>query len=232
LAPVNALELIKAQQEAAAPLVVGCTGGKFLPQMRLTNPKSGCVESGEVAPYQFVKIVDSEVDHVYGAEVDGYVCAVRNRASKELGGETFISFDPSTDFYKECLVSSEGGDRTALAGRELLIYIPETDDFVTFLFGNKTMRRTADSKFKGIVGKSATIFAKQIVIKDKVNRKTGETIKGTTYKSPNFRFFKKGEGFATEDLQEVFGELQAAIAKFKETEDKLPEQDDDEQDER
>jgi hypothetical protein len=228
LVPTTAAALIASQQQASVAVVSDCTGGMFLPQLRMTSPKSAAVEAEEVAAYRFVKIVDSEVDHVYGEQVDLLICGVRNRASREIDGEQFISFDPESDFYKECLALNEGGDRSALAGRELLVYAPDTGDFLTFFFGNKTMRRTAQGQFKGIVGKFGTAYAKLITIKDRVVK--GKTIKGTTYKSPKFKFHDGNDTFSADDLD--FSDLQLAIQKFEDRKDKLPEFDDDEQDDR
>lgn len=222
LVPTSAGALIAQQQEAAALITKDCTGGKFLPQLRMSNSQSEYVKSGEVKPDQFVIIIDSEVDQDLGDEIYFFVCAIRNRSSKEIEGETYISFDAESDFYKEALAASENGDRTALAGRELLVYIPEIDIFVTFFFGNKTMRRTANSKFKSIVGKFCKCYPKQITTKARGKKPSN------TYKSPTLKVGV--EGFEIDDFDP--DALNRAITKFNETEDKLPEVEDDEQDDR
>lgn len=221
LVPTTSHALIKLSQETSAPVVADCTGGNFLPQLRMTAPMTKQVKAGEVKPNQFVIFVDGKIEEVFGDSVDVFICGVRNRASCKIDGETYVSFDPESAFYAQCLADSENKvkEKDPLAGRELLVYIPDSEDyqFATFLFGNPSMRNTSKRRFKGIVGKFATCFP------DPVKAKSGHE-----YETPGFKFHK--DKMSADDLP--FAELELAMAKFDDKKDKLPEEDDDEQDDR
>lgn len=210
MVPANASSagaLIAVQQEASKEIAAQCTGGKFLPQLRLTNPKSKAVEDGEIKPYQYVLMVDSEIEEDFGQTLDIFVCAMRNRASREIDGETYISFDQTSEFYQHCLAASEAKERAGqpLAGRELLVFLPDIGVFATFLFGNKTMRRTANSKFRNIVGKNVSCFVKDIP-------KLG-------YKTVGLRVHREGD-MSADDLP--LEALKSALTIFGDMTEKLP----------
>jgi hypothetical protein len=177
----------------------------FLPQFRFFTASSGLVKNEEIPQNHYGMLVDGDVEDI-GKSMEIFVAGMRFRASHEIDGETYVDFNPATDFSKNAFRESEAGNMGCMAGPELLIYVPEFG-IGTLLMGSKSNRRTARNRFKNCIGKSYTCGQREA--KNKAG-KTWQAMKVAKSKTP----------ISAEDIPA--DDLAKALSLFNKKEAKLP----------
>lgn len=130
----------------------------FLPRIQLTGSNSAAAQTGAVGigHYCVVKGKDTYID--VGDEVNCLVVAWRHKALSTQG-DVVVSYDPESDSYKKIAALSNTQNSGCLSGPEFLLYLPDSDEFVTFHMASKSAKQEAPNLY-ALMHKRATLKSK------------------------------------------------------------------------
>ncbi len=132
-------------------------GNNFTPRLQLFTSSSDVVKEGEV-PMNHWAIVDGDNYTDLGTEVSVAILAVRAKAL-DTGNDVQCSYTPETELFKDIVERAGVKNSGCMFGPEFLIYVPDTDNFVTLFMGSPTARREA-KKMKPLLRKPAILKSK------------------------------------------------------------------------
>lgn len=115
------------------------SGTTFLPRMNLGQGMSKVVQSGQIKQGHWYTTDGEEVTDL-GTEVKVIVLAWRPRAIDTSADDVINNFDVNSEQFREIAGRANQPDSGCMYGPEFLFYIPSTNQFITTLFGSKTLR--------------------------------------------------------------------------------------------
>jgi len=138
----------------------------FLPYLTLGGLTTKFVGSRELGLGNYGVVTSKKCTDI-GDSVDVIVLQWLPLAMR-TGGETLMSLtDPSDLEFKKIVDEADIKDSGCMFGPCFLLYIPKTEQFVTYFMSSKTARNEAPN-LKGLMGKGATL--KSHLIKPKASR--------------------------------------------------------------
>lgn len=158
--PVFENELINIPKNIEATVFKAVTSsGDFLPRIQLMTAGSAQCKSGEF-PINHYAVVDNQVMNDVGKDVDVLVLDWRPKAV-QFDDEIIVVYDTELPMFKQIQEKSGQKDSGCMFGPEFLLYLPNTNEFVTFFMGSKSARREAPA-LNAHLHKAATLMAKKI----------------------------------------------------------------------
>jgi len=161
LIPLDALggDLIVAQD---AELLGDLSAGKgFLPYLQLFTLKSGAVAEGKIQGGHYGLIRDGNITDL-GKEINLYLLAVRPRAFFKDGNNVSVVFDREDAEYKRIEGLQANKVEGAMAGPEVLCWLPAEESFCTFFCGSPTLKKESRNWGKYLGKEPLTLKAKLI----------------------------------------------------------------------
>lgn len=189
-------------------------GAGILPRLQFCTSRSKQVEDDQIKKNRFAFIQGQEVLDDFGEEMTVVFLVNRGKAVKTEAGETTIIFgDKEKEAYAE--IAKQPIDLSHKHGPESLVYVPGKG-FATFFWGaNRSLRFTADSRLASLMKKTAVLGHKQ-----------SKNTKGE-WESVTVRI-AEDQLDLEEDLP--LDELSAVVNDFSNPVDKLPEEENDDED--
>jgi hypothetical protein len=133
---------LPATQEADAMFNELASAGSFLPRLQLYGGNSGLCQQGKIKPGSFA-IVKGESFNDLGSEVELLPLAWRFKALSINGDDIVEVLDPKDPRFNDIKAAAETEPTGNMYGIEFLMYIPATQEYVTYFMTGKSGRREA-----------------------------------------------------------------------------------------
>ena len=133
-------------------------GGGFTPRLQLFTSSSDVVKEEKV-PMNHWAIVDGDTYTDLGTEVQVAILSVRAKALDTGGGDIQCSYYPESELFKDIVDRAATKNSGCMFGPEFLIYVPDTDSFVTLFMGSPTAH-CESKKMKPLLRKAAMLKSK------------------------------------------------------------------------
>ena len=133
-------------KHSSAEMAAVMAGGGWLPRLQLITAKSGHASSGAFPVNHWALISGKKMTDL-GAQIDVVVLAERPMAMDTSGEELIVCHEMKMDEANEptgefarIMAEESVQDSGCMYGPEFLLWIPQTQQFVTYFMGSKSAR--------------------------------------------------------------------------------------------